>query len=293
MRFVCILVVCMMLFGTLIVGCGQVNTSNPDELNHEPVRSKVISTEINVQEITFHSKSLDRDMIFNIYLPKGYEAGDNYPVLYIFHGHGSNQNFWIPYLGLDQVADAMINEGVIKPLIIVSPNIDISFGINSKRGKYGDYIIHDLIDYVDRHYNTDASRESRYIGGLSMGGWTALHQAFLHPELFSKVGGHSPAVYMNDWSQVGDLKSFLYPNKKTQAKRDPIFLADTQDLKGLSIYLDVGDKDNYKFYQGAEALHNKLQSHSYTSEYHLFPGLHERHYWMEHLRDYLLFYSGL
>jgi enterochelin esterase-like enzyme len=195
---------------------------------------------------------------------------------------------------IDKTADEMLSNSIIKPLIIVSPQIDNSYGFNSKsEGNYSDYIVKDLIQYVDNHYSTDATRESRYIGGLSMGGWAALYNAFQHPELFSKVGGHSPAVFMDYWADTGGLENWLYPSEKIRKQRDPLLLVETQDLNGFSVYLDSGDEDYYKFYQGAEALHQKLQSKNVNSEYHLSPGGHDGDYWREHMRDYLLFYAGL
>ncbi|OAB41771.1 esterase [Paenibacillus glacialis] len=259
----------------------------------ESVRAEVISHSPNVQKVTFYSESLERDMKFNIYLPKGYKDNKQYPVLYMFHGYGANENSWIPELGLDKNADEMLSEDKINPLIIVAPQIDNSYGFNSiSEGNYSDYIVKDLIQYVDSHFNTDTTRESRYIGGLSMGGWVALFNAFQHPELFSKVGGHSPALFMDDWGNAAGLQDRLYPSEVLRQQRDPLFLVETQNLKGLSIYLDSGDEDGYKFYEGAEVLYNKLQSRNVTSEYHLSSGGHDHEYWSRHASDYLLFYSG-
>jgi S-formylglutathione hydrolase FrmB len=89
-----------------------------------------------------------------------------------------------------------------------------------------------------------------------MGGWAALFNAFQHPELYSKVGGHSPAVWMDDWTNVGGLKGWLYPSEEIQAKR-PFIARETQNLEGMSVYLDCGDADSYRFYQGAEALYHQ------------------------------------
>jgi enterochelin esterase-like enzyme len=231
--------------------------------------------EPNVQKVTFESEALER------------------AVLYMIHGYDGNEDLWLPNIRLDKTADAMLSEGLIKPLIIVSPQLDNSYGFNSNLGKYSEYIVHDLIDYVDSHYSTDASREGRYIGGFSMGGWATLHNAFLHPELFSKVGGHSPAVFMDDWSQVGGLKDWLYPSERKRNKKDPVRLAKTQDLTGMSVYLDCGESDGYRFFEGAEALHNTLQDNNVKSEYHLNKGAHDPAYLMSQSREYLLFYAGL
>ncbi|WP_379136566.1 alpha/beta hydrolase [Paenibacillus sp. sgz500958] len=254
---------------------------------------EAVSTSPNVQKITFHSESLNREMHFNIYLPIGYDESQKYPVLYMYHGYGSNEDAWMPDLGIDQAADELLTEGKVNPLIIVSPEINNSYGFNSSsEGNYSDYIIKDIIKYVDSHFSTDARRESRYIGGLSMGGWAALYNAFAHPELFSKVGGHSPAVWMNNWSDTGGLKDWIYPTEEIRKQRDPLLLAETADLQELAVYLDCGDEDGYKFYEGSEALYKKLSIHNVKAEYHLSKGGHDGEYWKSHMRDYLLFYSG-
>ncbi|OXS52851.1 esterase [Cohnella sp. CIP 111063] len=276
-------------------GCASSERSGTESASVEssPVRAEVVSSIPNVQKVTFHSDALDKDMKFNIYFPPGYATTEKYPVLYIYHGYGGNEDSWTRVLGIDKVADEWIAQGKIEPLIIVTPQIDVSYGFNSEQfGNYGDYIVQDVIRYVDGNFSTAADRENRYIGGLSMGGWAALHHAFTHPELFSKAGGHSPAVWMDDWMDTGGLKNWIYPTEEVRKQRDPYYLADTADLSEMSVYLDSGDQDYYKFYQGAEALDAKLRSRNVRSEYRLNPGGHDEAYWTAHLGDYLLFYSG-
>ncbi|WP_239618009.1 alpha/beta hydrolase [Cohnella mopanensis] len=256
------------------------------------IRSEVVSSAPNVQKVTFYSDSLSKDMRFNIYLPPDYAATKKYPVLYLYHGYGGDEDSWIPALGIDKAADELIREGKITPLIIVSPEIDNSYGFNSNYGNYSDYIVKDLIQYVDGNFSTLATKNGRYIGGLSMGGWVALHNAFSHPELFGKVGGHSPAVWMDYWADTSGLKDWIYPTEEIRKQSDPYLLADTADLSSMSIYLDSGDQDHYKFYQGAAALDTKLRSRNVSSEFHLNPGGHDDTYWSKHVRDYLLFYAG-
>ncbi|HEX7057019.1 MAG TPA: alpha/beta hydrolase-fold protein [Bacilli bacterium] len=284
----------ILLPGAILTGCGSgdrsMSAAAPQPV--ESIQAKVVTAEPNVQKVTFHSESLDKDMRFNIYLPKGYRTDHKYPVLYLLHGYTENEDQWVPELGADKVADQLLYEGKIEPLMIVSPQIDNSYGFNSYMGKYGDYIVNDLVQYVDSHFNSVAERVGRYIGGVSMGGWAALYNAFQHPDLYSKVGGHSPAVVDDDWSTTSGLKGFLYPTDEVRRQRDPLLLAETQNLQGLSVYLDCGDEDSYKFYQGAEALYNKLQNKNVKSEYHHAPGGHDAEYWTKHLADYLLFYAG-
>jgi enterochelin esterase-like enzyme len=264
-----------------------------------------------IQKITFHSKSLDQDKKMNVYLPKGYSSDLHYPVLYLIHGYAGNETDWFTGLGVDQSADKLIGDGKILPVIIVSPDLDNSYGINSSQtysvtnpgdpsttynGMYEDYLYKDVIEYVDGHFSTLADRESRFIGGLSMGGFISLHTAFLHIDLFSKVGGHSPAIFLNDWSTTGGekrgLKTFLYPTDKVRQTRDPLIFAQNLELSSIKVYLDCGDQDYYKFYEGSEKLYSILKTKGVAVEYHLNKGKHDGDYWKSMLDNYLLFYVG-
>jgi enterochelin esterase-like enzyme len=263
-----------------------------------------------IQKATFHSRSLDQDMKMNVYLPKGYNHTQHYPVLYIMHGYSGTETGWMPELGLDAAADKLIETGKIVPLIIVAPQLDNSYGINSSPtysitnpgdpftsyyGMYEDYIYKDLIEYVDTHFSTIANREGRYIGGNSMGGFISLHTAFLHPNLFSKAGGHSPALFLNDWSTTGGengLKAFLYPTDEERKIRDPLIISKDLDLSNIKVYLDCGDQDENKFYEGTEQMYNLLKAKGVAVEYHKSKGKHDVDYWKPMLDNYLLFYAG-
>jgi enterochelin esterase-like enzyme len=265
-----------------ICGCSTVSRPQP------PLQESQVS------KVSIASSSLKKSMNVTIYLPKGYSSVGRYPVLYMLHGYSDNEDKWMPILGLQDRVTALVDAGRIVPLIIVMPQIDNSFALNTdaiKRlpsafssGKYEDYLIKELIPYIDAHYRTDRTRKGRSIGGLSMGGWAALHLAFSHVELFGKVGGHSPALIDDDW---------LYPNFDARQRLDPVSVASDKDLRDLKVYLDCGDQDSFKFYEGCDRLNKALQAKNRTSEYHLNPGGHNDAYWKEHLDDYLLFYAGL
>lgn len=296
------------MIGTATTSCGHQPASES-----KPVLESDSSAPLEVsqiQKISFHSQALDHDMRLEVYLPKGYSSASRYPVLYMLHGYGSNEGEWFEGLGLSQSADQLTEQGKMKPLIIVSPEMDNSYGINSGNtyradrpgdpntiyvGRYEDYLYQDVIGYIDSHFSTQANRSNRFIGGLSMGGFISLHTAFLHPDLFSKVGGHSPALFMNDWSTTGGeqgLKAFLYPTDELRQTRDPLLLAQKLDIANLQVYLDCGDQDDYKFYDGSERLYKLLQGKGVPVEYHLNSGKHNSDYWKSQLSNYLMFYAG-
>jgi len=226
-----------------------------------------------LESITISSNALSRTMRVNVYLPEGYTDGAGYPVLYIIHGMGADPDSWMPDLGMNLTANILINEGKIEPLIIVAPQMDNSYGL----GKYEEYLCVDLIQFIDSHYKTNPSREKRFIGGLSMGGFIALRSAFLHVDLFSKVGGHSAAL-------------FGYPGI-TKDEDNPIFIAKSKDLTSLKVYLDCGSSD--PLYKPTAELFNLLQSNGVESENHLYSGGHTGLYWMAHMSEYLEFYAGI
>jgi len=261
-----------------------------------------------IHEMTMHSDALEKDMKMSVYLPKGYSSSAKYPVLYIIHGYSGSYSDSFTYWDINKTADRLIAEGKIEPVIIVSPQLDNSFGINSSveassmdgddpqyaryEGRYEDYIMQELLPFIDEQFSTSADKEHRWIGGISMGGFISLHTAFRHPASFSKVGGHSPALYLDHQTGYSSVIRWLYPDEEARAARDPLQLAKSANLEGMEIYLDCGDKDGYQFYQGAAKLDELLKKRQLQSEYHLYPGEHDHEYWRTHLEEYLLFYAG-
>ncbi|MNX84410.1 Endo-1,4-beta-xylanase Z precursor [compost metagenome] len=285
----------------MLVGC----TNSPEQaapvIDTQAVsKAKAVSSTIDT--ITLTSHALQQEMSVQIYLPPGYNATAHYPVLYMLYGYGGNESSWFSWLGLNKAADRLIGSGAIKPVIIVSPAYGNSFGVNTKPGQggnpggvnegmYEDFLTKDLINYVDRHYSTIASRAGRYIGGASMGGYAALYLAFNHSDLYSKVGGHSAALW--DYSQADqftDQRDWLYPNDELRRQRDPLLLARSKKLAGLQIYLDAGDSDQLS--EEDQALFKILKSQKKSAEWHSGPGGHDINYWGSQLDNYLKFYVG-
>ena len=150
------------------------------------------------------SKALNKKMEISLFIPSECE-NIKLPVLYFLHGRTGNHKL-IEQLDIENIVNKLVAEKKIKPFIIVCPDMDNSRGINSSneykevQGKYGtvhlglyeDYLIKEIIPYIDKNYKTICNRENRYIGGISSGGYIALHNGLRHQDLFSKIGGHMP-----------------------------------------------------------------------------------------------------
>ncbi|NKB72248.1 MAG: esterase [Candidatus Latescibacteria bacterium] len=252
---------------------------------------------------TLHSRALNKSMPLNIYLPPGYTDQIDYPVIYLFHGWGGNQDSWSQGVGVDRVVVNMMAQGRIRPVILVLPHLDNSNGLNSAasvqrlgddpafspyKGIYEDYIRYDLIQYIDTHFSTIPTAAGRAIGGDSMGGFEALHIAFRNPHLFSRVGGFQPAMWPDD--MPAQVKAFLYPDRAIRKERDPIELARVRDLSGLAVYLDCGAEDDVK--PGTQTLYEILQEKEIPAQFHVTPGGHTLERLAAHVEDYLLFLAG-
>ncbi|UCG93014.1 MAG: prolyl oligopeptidase family serine peptidase [candidate division WOR-3 bacterium] len=147
---------------------------------------------------SFYSASLGSTRYMRIYLPDGYDtSGIDYPVIYFLHGGGSNHN---SYSNIYFHLDTLIGNGHIEPVIVVKPDASVGpyygscYTNSTLYGDYEDYIVYDVVEYIETNYRTIASRDKRCIMGHSMGGDGSLKLAFKHPDLYRAVVGHSGLV---------------------------------------------------------------------------------------------------
>jgi enterochelin esterase-like enzyme len=235
---------------------------------------------------SFHSDLLNKEMPYWIYLPPGYgQTTRRYPVLYMLHGGGGVLDEWAA-LGIFEAADQQIQAGALQPLIIVLPQGDKSYwanGINNTP-RYGDYMAYEVVGHIDAAFGTIRDRSARAIGGLSMGAWGALYQAFTHPDIFGVAGAHSPSLYPDHNSL-----QFLGTDAEFESK-DPVSLARTAArLDTLRIWLDIGANDPWLAVTAG--LHDTLAQRGISHEWHLNPGYHASEYWAKHTPEYLQFYG--
>jgi S-formylglutathione hydrolase FrmB len=252
------------------------------------------------------SKLLGHPVAYCALLPPSYDAEKTrrYPILYLLHGLGDNEQMLIHSGGFNLVED-LWERHQLGDLLIVTPDGGSSFYVNSRDGhhRYEDFFLQEFLPQIEKRFRTQAGRGSRSIAGISMGGYGALHLAFRHPELFGSVGAHSaalleriPTVTVANSRQpagsriLGD--AFGSPLDPVFWKRnDPLTIARTANLAGLQIYFDCGSEDDFGFDAGAVALDKILSRRHATHEFHLYPGGHNWVYVEEHLPDLLQFHS--
>jgi S-formylglutathione hydrolase FrmB len=252
------------------------------------------------------SKILGHPVAYCILLPPSYDAEKSrrYPILYLLHGLGDNEQMLIHSGGFNLVED-LWERHQLADLLIVTPDGGSSFYINSHDGRhrYEDFFLREFVPHIENRYRTETVRASRGIAGISMGGYGAMHLAFRHPQLFGSLGAHSaalleklPNVTVGDSRQLarsrilGDVFGSP-PDPVFWKQNDPLAIARAANLAGLHIYFDCGSQDDYGFDAGASALDKILSARRIPHEFHLYPGGHNWVYVAEHLPALLQFHS--
>lgn len=142
-----------------------------------------------------------RDIV--IYLPPDYDSSNkNYPVLYLLHGFGGSERFYVDSVTEEFIVfmlDSLIQSKIIKEMIIVMPDGSNKYGgsffLNSELiGNYEDYTAIEIPNYIDKKYRTIRDRDACVIAGASMGGYGSVTLAMKHPEVYSAVAALSPPL---------------------------------------------------------------------------------------------------
>jgi enterochelin esterase-like enzyme len=165
-----------------------------------------------MEKIMVHGKSLegnlegdspDRDVF--VYLPPGYTKNRNqrYPVVYFLHGYLAYAETYVNAMWASDGADKDITAGTSKEMIIVFPDSHTiyngsMYSNSPTTGDWESFITEDLVNYIDNHYRTIATRESRGLAGHSMGGYGTLRIAMKHPELYAAIYPMSSCCLMNN-----------------------------------------------------------------------------------------------
>ena len=165
-----------------------------------------------MEKIVVHGKSLegnlegdspDRDVF--VYLPPSYAKNRNerYPVLYFLHGYLAYAETYVNAMWASDGADKDVAAGTSKEMIIVFPDSHTiyngsMYSNSPTTGDWEAFITEDLIHYIDGHYRTIATRESRGLAGHSMGGYGTLRIGMKHPELYAAIYPMSSCCLMNN-----------------------------------------------------------------------------------------------
>ena len=189
-----------------------------------------------VSKVWYHSETAGFDRRLTVYTPAGYETSKaKYPVLYVLHGIGGDEDAWVTQGRATQILDNLIARGEAKPMIVVFTNGNIACEAAPLENADG-YVnptmslpktmegtfeksFPEIVKFIDSRYRTIAKKQSRAICGLSMGGFHTLNISLNYPDMFNYSGMFSAAIGVSDPSisplyQDFDKKLATYFAKK-------------------------------------------------------------------------------
>lgn len=185
----------------------------------------------------YNSPTLGKNRRLTIYTPPGYEtSGKSYPVFYLLHGMGGDEEAWIALGRTAQILDNLIAQGKAKPMIVVMTNGNVyqqaapgeaAAGMykptmqlpNTMEGSMEESFL-DVVKFIDANYRTVKKKSGRAIAGLSMGGFHSLHISKQYPDLFDYVGLFSAAIMPGEEVQ-SPIYDHMEQKLKTQFDKKP------------------------------------------------------------------------
>ena len=170
-----------------------------------------------VTKTWYDSPTLQTKRRITVYTPAGYETSKaDYPVLYLLHGAGGDEEAWIALGRTSQILDNLIAQGKCEPMIVVMTNGNAwqqaapgesaagmtspSMGGGGRRGgnagpqKSFEDSFGDVIKYVEANYRVIKKKEGRAVAGLSMGGMHSANISRMYAKTFDYVGLFSAAI---------------------------------------------------------------------------------------------------
>ena len=240
-----------------IIGGGRVDLYKVNDVPHGTV-----------SRMWYNSPTLGMDRRLTVYTPAGYEtSGKRYPVFYLLHGMGGDEEAWIALGRTAQILDNLIAQGKAKPMIVVMTNgnaaqeaapgeSSLGFaapGMQLPKTMEGSFesAFPDVVKFVDKTFRTIKSKSGRAIAGLSMGGYHSLHISKQYPDMFNYVGLFSAAI-MPDKNVKSPIYEDMEGKLKTQFAKKPalywIGIGKADFLyKANEDYRKLLDENGYKY----------------------------------------------
>jgi enterochelin esterase-like enzyme len=258
-----------------------------------------------VEYKTLHSKVLNADRDYTVFLPKGYDKSEKrYPVLYLLHGMMDTNKGWYERGHVKDVADQLTASDEATEMIIVTPNAGGNVYEGAWNGyfdmpdwSYETFFFTEFLPYIEREYRVIGDKQRRAIAGLSMGGGGATAYGQKHSELFSSVYAMSALMNIPEQgaapSQRPDDKMAIL-TKSVQENNCIRYVENADDatkekLKTVAWFVDCGDDDflldrNIEFTQAMRAA-------QIPCEFRVRDGGHTWEYWHSALYNCLSFAS--
>ncbi len=243
-----------------------------------------------VSRIWYHSDYEGINRRMTVYTPAGYEtSGKRYPVFYLLHGIGGDEEAWITQGRTAQVLDNLIAQGKAQPMIVVMTNgniameaapLETSTGYNvpsmglpkTMEGSF-ETAFPEIVKFIDKTYRTIPQKRSRAIAGLSMGGFHSKFISQNNPDMFNYIGLFSAAIGVTD----ANISPIYQDNDKK--------LATLFSKKPALYWIGIGNEDF--LIQNNNDYRKFLDEHHYPYTYMETGGGHIWRNWRIYLTEFV------
>jgi enterochelin esterase family protein len=250
----------------------------------------------NLAKVWYDSPTLKMQRRMTIYTPAEYDKGKNYPVLYLMHGAGGDENAWSELGRAAQILDNLIATGKAKPMIVVMPNGNTDCqaapgewsrgmyqptfmgSVNQKSIATMDESFMDIVKYVESHYKVAKNKKNRAICGLSMGGGHTFATSKRYPDTFNYIGLFSAGLHISG-DRTKSFYQLLQENTEVQKQLARLFAG-----KPALYWIAIG-KTDFLYQQNAD-LRKYLDEKDYPYEYLETDGGHIWRNWRIYLTEF-------
>lgn len=250
----------------------------------------------NVAKVWYKSSVLGFDRRMYVYTPAGYESGSQkYPVFYLLHGAGGDEDAWTNMGRAAQILDNLIANGKAKPMIVVMTNGNANqagaqndvpalpstgeqgmAAYQRLAGKFEEHLVKDVVPYIEKNYRVLTGRDNRAIAGLSMGGGHTMTITNNNPGMFGYIGVYSMGV-MSMGQQNADAAA--------KAEQERLAKFDALNKSGFRLYWIGCGKDDF-VYQGVITLRANLDKAGLKYTYRESTGGHTWANWRIYLSEF-------
>lgn len=246
----------------------------------------------------YNSPTLKEERRMTIYTPPGYESGNqSYPVFYLLHGSGGDEEAWIALGRAAQILDNLIAQGKAKPMIVVMPNghtqntaspeetnraYTPAMGggpreaVASMEDSFGD-----IMKFVEANYRVKGGKANRAIAGLSMGGMHSSAISAQYPNTFDFIGIFSAPP-------LASMMTMGNPNAEdVQKAQDEFFKKlEVQKRNGFKLYWIACGTTDF-LYKGVIDSMKKMDEIGFKYTYRESGGGHTWDNWRIYLTEFV------
>ena len=253
----------------------------------------------NLSKVWYESPTLKLTRRMTVYTPAGYDKGKNYPVLYLLHGAGGDENAWSELGRAAQILDNLIAAGKAKPMLVVMTNGNPNTAAAPGEWDFGMYqpamggggvqlpqaaasmdeSFMDVVNFIEKNYKVAKNKANRAICGLSMGGGHSFAISKRFPNTFDYVGLFSAAVGVGRWGDPTPLIERMNNDAEYNKQMAALFGA-----KPKLYWIAIG-KTDFLYQQNAD-LRKWLDSKGYPYTYRETDGGHIWRNWRIYLTEF-------